>query len=148
MGSSLQRCNWKLLRTNNSSQGSPKAIPDTETFSIAGYSVSVKTVNLAGEAVSQVKVQALDIATNLTSNSLSGSDGTATLNLESGPQSLTAYWNNVYVGQTNITVTGTGNFTLQCTLTDLKVMVQNEIGVPMPSVNVTVTYSYESSNGD
>jgi hypothetical protein len=128
-------------------QGNPKAVQDSEILSINGYSVQVNTVNLAGEVVPQIKVQALDLATNLSSNSISGSNGVAIFTLETGLQSLTASWNGVNVGQTSITVTGNGNFSLQCLLTDLKIVVQNQIGVPMPSVTLAITYSYSPTNG-
>ena len=67
----------------------------------------------------------------------------STFNLETGTYPLTAFWNGVNVGETTITVTGNATFTLQCQLTDLKITVQNENGVPMPFVNLTITYQYQ-----
>ena len=69
------------------------------------------------------------------------------MKLETGICSLTAFWNGVNVGETNITVTGNGTFTYNCQLTDLKIIVQNENGVTMPFVNLAITYQYQQTNG-
>ena len=128
-------------------QGIQKAEQDSETFSILGYMTQVKTINLAGEIVPQIEVKAQDTSANTFYNSTSGSDGIADLNLEIGTYPLTAFWNGVNVGGTNITVTGNGIFTLTCQLTDLKIIVQNENGIAMPFVNLTITYHYQPTNG-
>jgi len=128
-------------------QGIQKSIQDSQNFSIIGYAVTIKTVNLAGEVVPQIQIQATDQATNTVYNSTSGSDGIANFNLETGIISLTAFRNGVNVGQSNITVTGNGAFNLQCQLTDLKIIVQNENGAPIPFVNLTITYHYLLTNG-
>ena len=128
-------------------QGTQKSIQDSQTFSIIGYAIKIKTVNLANEIVPQIRVQATDESTNTAYNSTSGADGIANLNLETGTQFLTAFWNGVNVGETNITVTGDGTFSLQCQLTDLKITVQNENGILMPFVNLAITYRYQPSSG-
>jgi hypothetical protein len=128
-------------------QGTQKSIQDSQTFSIIGYAIKIKTVNLANEIVPQIRVQATDESTNTAYNSTSGADGIANFNLETGTQSLTAFWNGVNVGETNITVTGDGTFSLQCQLTDLKITVQNENGILMPFVNLAITYRYQPSSG-
>jgi len=128
-------------------QGIQKSIQDSQSFSIIGYAVTIKTVNLAGEVVPQIQIQATDQATNTVYNSTSGSDGIANFNLETGIISLTAFRNGVNVGQSNITVTGNGAFNLQCQLTDLKIIVQNENGAPIPFVNLAITYHYLLTNG-
>ncbi len=91
-------------------QGTQKLIQDSQTFSINGYPVQVKTVNLANEVVSQIQVQAIDEANNITYSATSGDDGIANLNLETGVHVLTALWNGVNVGETTITVTGSDTF--------------------------------------
>jgi hypothetical protein len=128
-------------------QGIQKSIQDSQSFSIIGYAVTIKTVNLAGEVVPQIQIQATDQATNTVYKSTSGSDGVANFNLETGIISLTAFRNGVNVGQSNITVTGNGAFNLQCQLTDLKIIVQNENGAPIPFVNLAITYHYLLTNG-
>ncbi|MGD0202372.1 MAG: carboxypeptidase-like regulatory domain-containing protein [Candidatus Bathyarchaeia archaeon] len=127
--------------------GIQKAIKDVETFSIPGYSIQVETVNLASEIVPQILVKALDQASGAVYNGTSGSNGIVNLKLETGLCSLTAFWNGVNVGETNITVTGNGAFTLSCQLTDLKITVQNENGITLPFVNLTITYQYQPTNG-
>jgi hypothetical protein len=128
-------------------QGTQKSIQDSEIFSIPGYSIQVKTVNIAGDLVSGVQIQALDEASNIAYNSTSGNDGVANFNLETGAQVLTAFLVGVKVGETTITVTGNGTFSLQCQLTDLKITVQNENGILMPFVNLAITYQYQPTSG-
>jgi hypothetical protein len=128
-------------------QGTQKAVQDVETFSVPGYSIQVETVNLASEVVPQIQVQASDQASSAVYNGTSGSDGIVNLNLETGTYPLTAFWNGVNVGATTITVTGNATFTLQCQLTDLKITVQNENGIALSSVNLTITYQYQPTNG-
>ncbi len=127
-------------------QGIQKPIIDSEIFSVSGYPVQIETVNLADEVVPQIQVQALDQVSGAVYNGTSGSDGMVVLNLEAGPQTLTGFWNGVNVGEMNITVTGVSNFTLQCKLTDLEIMVQNENGVLLPFVNLAVSYTYQPTS--
>jgi hypothetical protein len=119
-----------------------KLVPDSQLFSVPGYPVKVQTLNLAGEPVPQIMVEALDKATDETYSGTSGSDGIATLNLETGNHTLTAFWNGVQVGKINVTVTGANEFDLTCELTNLKVTVQNENGNLIPFVNLDLTYQY------
>ncbi len=128
-------------------QGTQKAIPDSQSFKVVGYSVKIKTVNLAGQAVPEVTIKALDASTNAVYEGTSGSDGIANLKLEKGSYVLTAFWNDVNVGQTNITITGEGSFTLQCNLASLKVNVKNTDGVAMPFVDLEFNYRYSTSGG-
>ena len=128
-------------------QGAAKAIPDSQTFSINGYSVQVKTLNLANEVVPQVTVQAVDKATNNQYSGTSGTDGLVNLNLEAGTYGLTGLLNGVNVGSTDITVAGNGAFNFACQLTDLKIVVRNQNGVSLPYVNLSITYQYQPANG-
>jgi len=131
--------------TITTTSGASKAVPDSETFSIPGYPVSIKTLNLAGEVVSNIVVQAQDLSADKAYNRTSQIDGTANFNLEAGPYNLTADWNNFNVGQTSINVTGAGAFTVTCRLTDLILTVQNGNGTGLPFVNLNITYKYGSS---
>ena len=72
--------------------GTQKAIQDVASFSVPGYPIQVKTVNLANEVVPQIHVQALDQASGTVYNGTSGSNGIVDLNLETGTCSLTAFW--------------------------------------------------------
>ncbi len=127
--------------------GTSKAIIDSETISVIGYFVQVKTVNLGNEIVPLIRLQVQDATTNVVVNGSSGNDGIATFSLEAGVQSLTAFWSGVNVGQANITVTGNGVFILVCTLTDLNFVVHNENGVPMPFVQLDVFFQYQTTSG-
>ena len=127
--------------------GTQKAILDTESFSISGYAIQVETVNLAGEDVSGITIQALDTITGTTYSSISGTDGVALLNLETGNVGLTASLSGVNVGQSNITVSSDATFKMTCQLTDLKIAVQNPSSVPVPFVTITVTFQYQQTNG-
>jgi len=88
-----------------------------------------------------------DATTNVVVNGSSGSDGIATFSLEAGIQSLTAFWSGANVGQTNITVTGNGVFTMVCALTNLNFVVHNENGVPMPFVLLDIAFQYQTASG-
>jgi hypothetical protein len=119
-----------------------KLVPDSELFTVPGYAVQIRTLNLAGEIVPQVLVEALDQATNTLYNGTSGIDGIAHLNLEKGNHTVTAFWNGVKVGEMNVSITGEGSFDITCELIDLKITVQNENGNLIPFVNLDVTYQY------
>jgi hypothetical protein len=125
--------------------GTPKLLPDSEIFSVPGYSITVTTVNLAGEVVPDILVQAQDSLADKSYNSTSGYNGVADLNLETGPVSLTAFYKGVNVGQTNTNITGPESITLTCQLTDLVIVVQNGNGTALPFVNLAITYTYGSS---
>ncbi len=136
--------NYKVTITP---QGTAKGIEDSQTFSINGYAIQVKTLNLAGEVVPQIQIQVIDGTTNTSYNSTSGANGIANLNLESGTDILTAFKNGVNIGSTNITVTGNATFTFQCQLTNLKIEVQNQNSVAMPFVDLAITYQYQPAAG-
>jgi hypothetical protein len=135
----------KYNTTITTTSGTPKAVQDLETFSVPGYPITVTTVNLAGEVVPDILVQAQDLSANKSYNSTSEFDGIAILTLETGPVSLTAFWKGVNVGQIDINVTGAENVKLVCQLTDLVIAVQNENGTALPFVNLDITYKYGSS---
>jgi hypothetical protein len=128
-------------------QTNAKALQDTETFSVIGYAVKIQTTNLAGQVVPVVSLQAKDAATGAVFNALSDSSGVANFKLEKGTNVITALWNGVNVGETNITVTGDGAFTISCQLINLKVIVKNTGGVVMPFVDLNIAYQYQSSSG-
>jgi hypothetical protein len=127
--------------------GTQKAVQDTQTFTVPGYAVKVQTTNLAGKNTPDIVVQARDQATNAEYSATTGSDGIANLKLENGNAALTALWNGVNVGQTNVTITGEATFSLRCQLTDLKVIVKNTRGIAMPYVDINILYQYHPSSG-
>jgi hypothetical protein len=125
--------------------GAQKIIVDSQTFTVAGYSVVVQTVNLAGDVVPGISVQALDPVTKSVFNATSDNNGNADFKFEKGTIALTAFWNGVNVGVQNITVSGDGTFQLACQLTNLKITVKNAAGTPIPFVNLNIHYNYQSS---
>ena len=106
-------------------QNTQKSIPDTQTFTVPGYSIKVQTNNLAGQAVGGIVVSAIDESTKTAYNVTSDSNGVANFKLESGTTVLTAFWNAVNVGEESITVSGDATFTLSCQLTNIKITVKN-----------------------
>jgi hypothetical protein len=127
--------------------GSGKTAEDKQTFTVSGYAVTVKVVNLSGTAVPGINVECVDSATGTKTNQTSDASGQVTFGLEKGNQQLTAYWNGVNVGQTNITVTGDGVFTLTCQLSDMKITVQSKDGTAIPFVNLAISYTYQGGSG-
>ncbi len=123
-------------------QNTPKLIPDSQLFTVPGYPVKIRTLNLAGDPVPQVLVEALDQATNTRYNSTSGNDGIASLNLEKGNHTISAFWNGVKVGETNATITGESAFDLPCKLTNLEITVQDKNGNLIPFADLDITYQY------
>lgn len=119
-----------------------KAVPDVENITVPGNPITIRVTDLSGRPVRDVVVEALDAVTNKTYDATSDASGNATLSLESGKATLTAYWNGLQAGQTSITVTGAGSFDLQCELTDLKITVKDKNGLLIPSVNLDISYSY------
>ena len=128
-------------------EGPQKSIVDKQTFTVAGYNVKVQTINLSGDVVPDILVKAKDTTSNLETNATSDINGTASFKLEKGIQTLMAYLQDVKVAESNITVTGDGNFTLQCQLTNLEILVRNADGAEMSYVNLIIKFNYQSSSG-
>jgi hypothetical protein len=125
--------------------GTQKTIQDTQTFSVPGYEIKVQTTNLAGDTVPDLSVQAVDATTNTASNATTDADGFASFKFEKGTVVLTAYWNSINVGSTNITVSGDATFTMRCQLTNLKITVKNSAGLAIPFVNLNIQYNYQGT---
>jgi len=128
-------------------ENTAKLIPDSQLFTVPGYAVKIQTLNLAGELVPQIVVEARDQATGRIYNGTSGSDGVAILNLEKGNHTISAFWNGVKVGEIAVSVTGESMLDLTCALTNLKITVQNKEGNRIPFVNLDVTYQYVTTKG-
>jgi hypothetical protein len=125
-----------------------KLVVDTQTFTILGYPVNIKALNLAGEIVPQISIEATDQAANQTFTNVTDLAGMTTINLEKGATKLAAYWNQVKVGEITLTVTGTSTNTITCQLTDLSIKVQDKRGVVIPFANLNVTYPYVTRTGE
>jgi hypothetical protein len=122
-----------------------KQVPDSQVISIPGYTISVTVLDLSNRTVPSIVFEALDAATNKTYEGTSGAEGNATVNLENGKHTLTAFWNGLQVGETSITVAGAGNFTITCQLGDLKITVKDRNGLLIPSVDLDISYSYSTT---
>jgi hypothetical protein len=125
--------------------GTQKSIQDSQTFTVPGYAITVKTTSLAGDPTPDLEVKALDQQNQNTYEATTDSEGIAKFQLEKGPHLLTAFWNDVKVGETNVTVTGENTFDLRCQLTDLKITVKNTQGIAMPFVDLYITYNYQTA---
>jgi len=123
-------------------QNTPKLIADSQLFTVPGYPIKIRILNLAGEVVPQILVEALDQATNTLYNGTSGVDGIATVNLEKGNHTIDAFWNDVKVGEISASITGESAYDLTCELTNLKITVQDKNGISIPSVSLYITYQY------
>ena len=129
-------------------QSSPKLLADSQTFAVPGYPVIFTVKNLAGEAVPDILLEALDQATNNLYNATTNLDGQARVNLETGAATINAYYlNAVKVGTTDVSITGNSSYTINCQLTDLKVKVQDKSGVVIPFVNLNLNFQYTTRTG-
>ena len=126
-------------------EGTTKTIADAQNITVPGYPIRIRTVNLAGEIVSGIAVEALDQATDKTYTATSGEAGIAIVNLEKGGNNVTAYWNEVKVGEIILTITGENSYDLTCRLTNLKIIVQDKNGFKVPFVALNVTYRYTTT---
>ena len=123
-------------------ENTPKLAPDSQLFTVPGYPVKVRTLNLAGDIVPQIVVEALDQAADTIITGTSVGDGIASLNLERGNHTISAFWNDVKVGEMNVSITGESEFDLSCALTNLKITVVDKNGNLIPFVNLGITYQY------
>ncbi|MGD0160159.1 MAG: hypothetical protein ABSB89_07665 [Candidatus Bathyarchaeia archaeon] len=118
-----------------------KVPPDTQVFEVPGFAFNVTTVNLAGEAVPGVVVEAFENGTSV-SNQTADSNGLTVSMLEIGNFTLEGFYQAVEVGEGNFTVNNTETGNLVLNLTDLGVKVVafvngNEVGIPEAGVNLT-----------
>jgi hypothetical protein len=125
-----------------------KAIIDSQLFTIRGYPIRIRTLNLAGEPVPSIFIEALDQTANTVYNGTSGADGIASVKLEAGNQTISAYWNNVKVGEMNVLVSGESAYDLECKLTNLRITVQDKNGFVIPFVNLNIAYEYVTTKGN
>jgi hypothetical protein len=129
-------------------QTSPsKSVADLQPFQIPGYPIIFKTLNLAGEPVPNILVEAYDQAGNQTLSGTSDAFGQASINLEKGSATVTAYLNQVKVGEITATITGNATNTITCQLTNLSVKVQDKNGVVIPFVSLNMSFQYVTRAG-
>jgi hypothetical protein len=126
-------------------EGTAKDIVDSQNFTLPGYPVRIRTLRLDGVAVPDIMVEAIDRVTNKAYSSISSHDGTAVINLEKGEANLTAYWNEVKVGATSLTVTEEDTYDLACSLINLKIVVKDNNDFLIPFVTLNITYTYTTT---
>jgi hypothetical protein len=126
-------------------QTTPKSIIDSQFFTIPGYPVKIRTLNLASEPVPNISIDALDQASNTIYNGTSGADGIATVNLEKGNHTIAAFWKEVKVGEISVSITGESTYDLTCSLTNLKIIVKDKNGFVIPFVSLDITYQYNTT---
>ena len=131
-------------------QGTDKAIVDTQTFTLLGYPVTFRALNLAGAVVSGIVIQVHDEVNNLYYNDTTYSTGLAIINLEGGTYKVSAYWNDVKVAEQEVTFTGSSTFNLTCTLTNIQIDVKayqesQLVSIPYVDLDITIKYGSEYS---
>lgn len=126
------------------SANTTKPIRDSQLFSIPGYQIEVYTRNLAGDAVPQILVEALDQATNIKNNDTSDENGIARFRLESGNHTFEPFWRGkVKVPEMqNVTIAGNATYYLKCELTNMKITVKDTDENLIPFVYLNITYQY------
>lgn len=130
---------------NITAHANPKAVPDSAQFTIPGYLVNLRALNLAEEIVPDIFVAALDQATGRTYNGTTDVFGETTIGLEKGNSTLIAYWNDVEVGRLQLTVSGNATRDISCKLANLKIVVQDKNGVVIPFANLNIFYQYTAT---
>jgi hypothetical protein len=125
---------------------SNKAKIDSQTFQVPGYPVIFRALNLAGESVPEVEVEALEQATGQLYNASANSYyGNAEMSLDKGTYTVRAYWNQVQVGEIQISMPGNNEYDIACKLTNLHISVQDKNGVPIPFSNIQLTCQYTAT---
>ncbi len=128
-------------------QTNPKAVPDSQNFTVPGYKITINALNLAGEFVPYLDFEAIDQASNIITSGSSGYYGSALLNLDKGDHTINAYWDGVKVGEIAVSIAGDATYNITCKLTNLKITVQDKNGVAIPSADLSMTYQYVTSTG-
>ncbi|MCW4006642.1 MAG: hypothetical protein NWF04_08645 [Candidatus Bathyarchaeota archaeon] len=128
-------------------QNSPKAIVDSQTFELPGAPMIFQTVNLAGEPVNDVLLEVLDHASGAVYSETTGIYGTASMNLEEGDVTVSAYLHSAKVGETQLSVKENGTYTITCSLTNLEIRVREKNGVAIPFVDLDLYFEYTTRTG-
>jgi hypothetical protein len=126
---------------------STKPILDSQLFSIPGYPIDIYTRNLAGDVVTQILVEALDEATNITNDFTSDGNGIAYFQLEKGNHTFEAFWRQkVKVGEMqNVTIAGSKTYNFTCELTNIKITVKDKDENLIPFVPLNISYNYTTT---
>lgn len=145
--------NWKVpanasmgtytvtVKTLNST-GTVKSVPDVQNFTVPGFPVSFKTLNLNLEGVANINATVYQIDPFNASKKVqaatgyTNSSGWVVYTLERGDYTLNAFLKNVLVNRTNlIKVENRSSWTLVCNLTRIAVTAfDGKTGLPLPFI--------------
>jgi len=137
---------YNLTLTNATSPGTVKTPPDTQSFEILGVLCQIQTVNLANQPVTGVVVKVYNATTNtyLNVSGETNSSGWIRFLLNSANYTFKAFWKDVEVGvlsNKNVSQTPLLTFTLQ--LTNLQIVVEDEMGDRLSFIDLTLETKYE-----
>jgi hypothetical protein len=139
--------------------GFEKPVPETQNFTIVSKSFicEVRTLNLDGETVEGVLVEANNRTTTAVRSSTTREDGVARLNMTATDYNFIAFWNvsdgpKAEVGRTSWMSIGAfpGDrvgihaINITCSLAHIKVAVEDSEGAPIPFVDLNITFTYMS----
>lgn len=129
------------LNVTSLSNVTKKELPDTQTFSIPGFSVNITAKNLAGEPVSNVLLKTFQ-DNNTAASGTADSNGTVYFTLELGTyfcNASLAIMSDQRIGEKWIEVANASSFDLVCNLTNLRILVvgvKDEAEVRIPDVGI------------
>lgn len=124
---------------------SKSAANDTQVFEVPGFETEISTRNLADKPISDIFVKARDESTNINYTATSDSNGTATIMLENGTYFCEAFFRQVKVGETNITIVEEQQINFTCNITSMIVRVIDEQGFNIPFVSVELNFNYTTN---
>lgn len=132
---------------------------DTQNFTIVSKSFicEVRTLNLDGETVEGVLVEANNRTTTAIGSNTTNENGVVLLDLTATDYNFIAFWNasdgpKAEVGRTLWTSVGAAPgdrvgihaINITCSLVHIKVAVADSEGVPIPFVNLSIAFTYTS----
>jgi len=133
-----------------SQAGWEKKVEDVQKFSLPGFPVKIKALNLNGEPVPSVDIKVYELCDDSryeVPGGKTGDDGVAEFPLEIGNYSCEAFLRERFVGEKRIQVVGEGAWDLTCDLINIKIVVRDwKTLEPLPLVKLEVTYSYLVGN--
>jgi hypothetical protein len=135
---------YTVTVTNSTTPGTSKPVNDTQRFIVKKpvFTVRIKAENLNGESLWGISVEAHNKTTQVQVRSTNAS-GVATFLLEMANYTFKAFWKGVEVGVLlNQNIVNDMELTLTCELTNIKILVIDKAGTPVPFISLTVNYSY------
>jgi len=121
-----------------------KPVQDVQSFTVEGL-CEVQTKNLAGKPLAEVTVEVYNATppgSFLNLNKKTNQTGGTSFVLEAGNYTFKAFWKDVEVGALNTNFTENVVLPLELKLSNLKLMVTDEIGVPIPLIELNLEYNY------